>query len=216
MIKQAKILILFLFIYSFMGNSILAQEEWKLVKNKNGIKVYTKHTKESNFETFRAQMRVKADVHAFVALLFDIEDFHMWGDGVKSAELLERKGDSLQIYYSEAKAPFPFKNRDGIYSNEFKWNADSNELFVNIRLLHDYLEKDDNMIRVEGKGYWRVRDLDNDSINIIFQMQIDPGGYIPSWLSSLFIDESPYNTFINLRDFINFEKYQNQKFDFIY
>ena len=216
MIKQAILLNLFFLIHILCGNSIFAQEDWKLAKDKNGIEVYTRSSQKSSFETFKAKMHIKADVNAFVALLFDIEDFYKWGHGVKRAEILERKGDTLQIYYSEAKAPFPFKNRDGIYSNEFSWNADSKELFVKVQLLADYLVLDDNMIRVEGEGYWQVKDLENDSISIIFQMQIDPGGNIPSWLSSLFIDETPYNTFMNLTEFINLDKYQNKSFDFIY
>ena len=193
-----------------------AQQNKELKKDKNGIKVFSHEIEDSDFDSFTANMVVDGTVNTFVAVIKDLEIFHDWGYNIVSVEILEISGDTLQIYYSEASAPFPFRNRDGIYLNHFRWIADSNTLVVDIELLHNYRELKDNLIRVSGEGYWRVQQLDNNKLDITFHMYINSGGNIPSWLSNMFIDEAPYKTMLKLRDVMKKEEYQNLKFDFIY
>ncbi len=208
---------IFLFVILLAGIEYLsAQQNTELKKDKNGIKVFSREIEDSDFDSFTANMVVDGTVNTFVAVIKDMEIFPDWGYNIVSVEILETSGDTLQIYYSEASAPFPFKNRDGIYLNHFRWIADSNTLFVDIELLHNYLELKDNLVRVSGNGYWRVQQLDNNKLDITFHMYINSGGNIPSWLSNMFIDEAPYNTLLKLRDVMKKEEYQNQNFDFIY
>lgn len=193
-----------------------AQEGWELRKDKNGIKVFSGVSEQSDFEVFKATMILDESIHTFVAVIRDIASLPDWAYNVKHANLLKSSGDSLQVYYSEATAPFPFKNRDGIYLNRYRWIADSNELFVDIELLPDYLEVKDKVVRAKGKGFWRVIVLKAGKLDVTFQMQVDPGGNIPAWLANIFVDDAPYFTMLKLREIIKKEKYQNQRFDFIY
>ena len=209
-----KYLLLFTIILT-CGISSHAQENWELKKNKNGIKVYTNEIEGSDFKTFRAEVQLDASIHAFVALLLDVDDLPEWAYSVKYAKILERSGDTVQIYYSEASVPFPFRDRDGIYLNRFRWIADSNRLFVEIELLHNYLEVKDKLVRVNGKGFWSVQVIEDNKLNVTFQMQVDPGGNIPTWLVNIFVDDTPYNSMVKMREFIKKEKYQNQRFLFL-
>jgi hypothetical protein len=208
--------ILILALFVVCGIFSHAQKKWKLRKDKNDIKVFSKITDQSDFEAFKAKMLVDGSIQDFVAVLKDIESLPDWAHNVKYANLLERSGDTLQIFYSEAKAPFPFRNRDGIYFNRFRWIADSSKLFVDIELLHDYLEVKDKLVRVKGKGFWTVYILETGKLDVTFQMQVDPGGNIPAWLANIFMDNTPYFSMLKLREIMKKEKYRNQRFDFIY
>ena len=53
---------------------------------------------------------------------------------MKRASLVSRESDTLQVYYAEAKAPFPYKNRDGVYLNIFRWDPDERILRVEIEM----------------------------------------------------------------------------------
>jgi hypothetical protein len=129
--------------------------------------------------------------------------------------VLKEEGDTLQIYYTEATAPFPFSNRDGIYKNLYRWKKDKQILWVEIQLLPDYLPENTGLVRVIGQGFWEVKVAATGKLDITFQMQVDPGGNIPAWLANLFTDETPYQSLFKLREFIKKEKYQEQNFDFI-
>ena len=210
--KIRKMVIIFLF---FQGILIQAQEDWKLVKENKGIQVFTKSAENHNFKTFKAHIILDASIHSFVSVINDIENFKDWGYKIIDASILKRKGDTLQIYYSNAKAPFPYKNRDGIYLNRFRWMSEAQILYVDIEILDTYLPLNDKMIRVKGTGIWKVTVLPLGKLEIIFEMQLDPGGNIPAWMANMFVDESPYHTLLKLKEVIQKDKYQNQKFDFL-
>jgi len=192
-----------------------AQEDWKLVRDSDDIKAYTKPVATSNFKAFKAEMIIDQDIHAFLSLLYDIDDLDVWGYKLKDTKLLERKGDSMQIYYAVVKAPFPFKNRDGVYLNSIKWDSKTKILTVDIKLLEDYLAEKDDLVRISGDGFWKATVLPLNKLKIDFQMQVDPGGDIPAWLANIFADGSPYYTLLDLREAIKNKKYATKTYSFI-
>jgi len=213
MIKISKTIIMILLI--IQNVFALSQDSWEKVKDKKGISIFTRTIQNSDFKVFRAEMHLEESIHAFVAVLRDMEHLHEWAYSIKYTNVLERHGDSVQVYYAEASTPFPFQNRDGIYHNQFRWIADSSKLVMDINLFPDYLEEKDNLVRVKGNGFWSAVITESELLHITFQMQVDPGGSIPAWLTNIFIDDTPYVTLSNLREIIKKEKYQNQEFDFI-
>jgi hypothetical protein len=194
---------------------MFSQDEWDLNRDTDGIKVYSKVVEGYDFKSFKAITTINGSVHDFVFTLADIANFPKWGHQIKSANILEKAGDSLQIYYSIAKAPFPYKDRDGIYLNRFKWNSDTKTLIVEIEVLTDYLDHNEKYIRVKGYGYWKIVVVSENKMEVTFSMQIDPGGSIPSWLANMFVDGTPFHTLLNLKNTIEARKGNNFKFDFI-
>jgi len=206
-----------LFILFLAGNNAISQVggSWKLKKNKNGIEIFTTETDTSAFMAFKARMIIQGSVGAFVAVLQDLDRMPDWGYNIEYARLLEKSGDTLQIYYSEASVPFPFANRDGIYLNRYIWNNKNRQLKVDIELLHNYMEVKEKLVRVKGNGEWQVNVLADGRLEMIFRMQVDPGGEIPAWLVNMFIDETPYETMFNIREMMKKPEYSQKRYDFI-
>lgn len=198
---------------SFSG---MAQEGWTLSKDKDGIKVYTRATDESPFDEFRATMVLNQSVHSLIAVLQDIENMPEWAYNVKSASILKELGDTVQFYYTEVSIPFPFTNRDAVYKGSYYWKNDSSLLVVDIQMLPNYIEPKEDLVRIPfGKGFWRVKVLDDKRLDVTFQMVVDPGGSVPAWMANMFVNETPIYTFTKLREMIVKEKYQQQQFDFV-
>lgn len=210
--KMNKIIIVFLFFQSIL---IQAQEDWELVKEKKGIQVFTKSIENYDFKIFKAHIILDASIHSFVAVIHDIDNFKDWGYKIIDASVLKRGGDTLLIHYSTAKAPFPYKNRDGIYLDRFNWTSETKTLLIDIEILDDYLEPKEDMVRLKGKGFWKVVVQPTGKLDVIFQMQIDPGGNVPAWMGNIFVDDSPYYTLLNLREIIKKDKYQHKKYQFL-
>jgi len=211
MIKK---IILILFII-FQSCYLFSQEDWKLVKNSDDIKIYTKKEVTYKFETFKATVIINSSIHNFIAVLNNVEILPKWGHKVKFANMLEKYGDTLQIYYSVAKTPFPYKNRDGIYLTRSKWITDEKTLHVDIEILDDYLALDEKYVRLKGFGYWKINVISDNRLDITFSMQINPGGSIPSWLANMFNDDAPYYTLLNLKKLMEKEDFVKYKYDFI-
>lgn len=193
-----------------------AQEDWELRQDKDGIAIYSRSSDFSSFDEFRAVTQIDQSVHAFVALLRDIDRIPQWMHSVTKSRLLDRQGDSIQIYYTEAKAPFPLKNRDGIYLNRFQWDESQKTLEVAIEVLAGYLDEEGGLVRIaRGKGLWQAQTLPSGKLELVFQMQVDPGGSIPAWLANMFVVDTPFETLAKLKELIKEEQYQSVRFDFI-
>lgn len=202
-------------LFILMFQNVLAQEDWELVKEENGIKVYTKPVSTSDFKAFKATMTIDESVHAFLSVIHDIDGLVSWGYNLKDVSLLKKSGDTLQIYYAEAKVPFPYKNRDGVYLNNISWDSKTKILFVEIKLLEKYIAEKDGLVRLTGKGYWKAKALSSGKLEISFEMQVDPGGGIPAWMANMFADDSPYYTMLEFKKVIKNKKYQNKTYGFI-
>ena len=196
-------------------NGTYAQEDWKQIRDKEGITVFTRSNQNMDFKEFRSVMLVDGTVDQFLSVLYDVDGLESWGYNVKSASLIRRESDSIQIYYAVAKAPFPYKNRDGVYLNRFSWDRGAKKLSVDIELVDDLVPTKDNLVRMEGYGLWEVIEMANGKLQVIFQMQMDPGGSIPAWMANMFAGDSPYYTLYGLREAMGDKKYQGKTYSFI-
>ena len=204
-----------MFVFIAINSFGYSQENWELIQDKDEIFIYTRNEENNSFKAFKAQLEMNTSMHRFVYEIQNLEGFKDWGYKIKEVNLLERQGDTVQIYYAESKAPFPFKNRDGIYKNTFRWNSELETLSIPISVLHEYLPEKENNVRVKGIGYWEVTKLEENKLQVIFQMSIDPGGGIPAWLSNIFITDSPYSTLINLKKLVEEPIEKNLHFNFL-
>jgi len=192
-----------------------AQESWDLAKESDGVKVYTRTNKVMSFKEFKATMTVKAKVQDFVSVLFDVDGLTSWGYNISESKLLERPNDTIQIYYAVAKAPWPYKDRDGIYKNTFEWDKNSGSLTVEIELLEDERELSNSFVRMDGYGFWKVEEISANELKIDFQMQVDPGGSIKAWMANMFVTDSPFKTMTGIRKAMSLKKYQGESFEFL-
>ncbi len=190
-------------------------QEWEPVKSEDGVEVFNREVEGSDFKEFRSVGVMPGEVASFVALIHDIDGMTSWGYKLKKTELLEQDGDTRLIYFAEASAPFPYKNRFGIYENEFSWDKDNQTLTVDIELLEDYPYDSDDLVMLKGTSKWIVKDLGNGKIEVAFQMLIDPGKGIPAWLANMVSDESPLQTIFSVREEVVKKKYQGKSFDFL-
>jgi len=193
-----------------------ATDDWELQREENGIKVFTKEAGDSGFKPFKATVILNHSVEEFASVLYDIEGLSDWAYEIKTSKIFEKSGDTLQIYYAEAKAPFPFKNRDGVYQNKFQWNGAAKTLLVKIDLLDNYKVENTDLVAITGNGFWRATLLDSGELEVTFMMAVDPGGEIPAWMANMVVDDSPYVTLLNLREIIKKPKYKVKTYSFMY
>lgn len=209
--------ILFLGLLICFTWSAWAQDNWVEVKDKDGIKVFTRTNAIMSFKEFKATMLIKAKVSDVLSVLYDVDDLEIWGHNISRAELIDRSGDSLQTYYAVAKAPWPYKDRDGIYSNKISWDKNSKTLLVEIEMLEPENDQyaNEDFVRMDGYGFWEIKELSSGEIEVDFQMQVDPGGSIKAWVANMFVSDSPFYTLKGLMEALKDEKYHGKTYDIL-
>lgn len=185
----------------FLTFTTSAQENWKLIKEEAGIRVYTKYEKGSDYKAFKAEMQVSCKIENIVEVLKNSESNNNWIVSCKGVKLLKADGND-QYYYIETSLPFPFKNRDMVYHFQYK-ETDNQQVKVTVTGMPDYIPTTQGIVRLaKANGSWLLTSIDTAKTAIIYQMHVEPGGLIPAWLANPFIVNVPYSTFKELRKII--------------
>jgi len=214
MIKTYKYLLSLCFLILVM-TQVHGQEQWELVKEKQGIKVFSRSNDSLLFKEFKATMQIRAEISDFLAVIYDVEGLPQWGHNIIESKMLDKPDPLNQTYYAVAKAPWPYKNRDGVYKNSISWDPNMKALTVAIDMPNDLIEMNEDFVRMDGYGYWKAREISSDQLEITFQMQVDPGGAIKAWVANMFVTDSPYFTMKGLREVIQDKKYQGHSYEFL-
>jgi hypothetical protein len=189
----------------FLTSSGSAQENWNLVKEEAGIKVYTKAESGSRYKAFKAEMQVSCNIEDILNVLKNTDTINKWVVNCKEVKLLGT-GNHEQYYYIETSLPLPFENRDMVYHFQYI-EISSGQERVNVTGIPEYIQPRKGIVRmVKANGYWLLTSVDADKTSVIYQMHVEPGGLIPAWLANPFIKNVPYSTFKELREIVQKSK----------
>jgi carbon monoxide dehydrogenase subunit G len=178
-----------------------AREDWNLVKEEAGIKVYTRKEPGSEYKAFKSEMQVKCRIEDIIKVLKNMDTVNSWVVNCKGVKLLNEEGTD-QYYYIETSLPWPFESRDMVYRFQYM-DIGSEQVKVIVTGIPGYIQQREGIARMaKADGYWLLTSTGNDMTVITYQMHVEPGGSIPAWLVNPFIKSVPYSTFKELRDIV--------------
>jgi hypothetical protein len=182
--------------------------DWKLRKDENGIKIYTRAVDSSAFEEFRA-ITVITDVslNEVLDIILDVEHYKSLIPDCIESRVLFRRGKYYDIHYLRMDSPWPVKDRDAIFQSETTVTDNGKLAHISLTSMGNYIDEKNEMVRMyNGSGFWEIEELPGNSIKIIYQFQSDPGGKIPGWLANSAIVSNPYKTLENLKKLLSVTK----------
>ncbi|OEF87890.1 START domain-containing protein [Vibrio splendidus] len=211
----SKILTFILVATSF---SVLASDgnEWKLVRNKQGIEVYNRKVEGNDLKDFRAEADIQANLTSIIALFTDTSVGTQWVENIDEMEEIKHFSDAHTITKTYTKAPWPVSDREAIVENVI--SQEPNTLIVTIEQhgKPNYLPNNKKVIRVAKlESRWVLTPIDKETTHISYQVLSDPGGSIPSWLINMVAVSQPYNTLLGLSKILNSKDYIAHTLDFI-
>lgn len=181
--------------------NLSAQENWNLVKEEAGIKVFTKTESGSRYKAFKAEMQVECKIGDIIYVLKNTNTINNWVVNCKGVKLLETK-ENEQFYYIETSLPLPFQNRDMVYHFQYI-NINPGQVKVLVTGIPDYVQPEKGIVRMaKANGYWLLNSIDTNKTDVTYQMHVEPGGLIPAWLANPFIKNVPFSTFKELRNIV--------------
>ncbi|WP_343532715.1 START domain-containing protein [Pedobacter sp.] len=208
--------LLFPFLLSLFYHSVNAQTDWTLKRAKDGISIYTKTVSSSGLKGIRVKCSLPAKLSQMVALIMDVDAGEEWVYGTKSSVLLRKVSPSELYYYSEVDIPWPLSNRDFIAHLIVSQDPRTKVVTINGPTEATYLPVKKNIVRVNhSNGKWILTPTKNNSIQIDYTLEVDPGGTIPVWLVNLFATSGPTETFKKMKTQIQKPQYVNANLSFI-
>lgn len=176
---------------------VSAQGQWMLDRKEDGIEVYTRNERGSDFKSFKAIAFVEASTIEIIKILRDADSYTKWYGFTKTSKLLEQHGDE-QYNYVETIFPWPFKNRDMVYKMSISTsNPDSTT--IHLLGIPDYIPEKNGLVRMQkAEGYMSLKQIANMT-EITYQFHSEPGDNVPVWLANNSISELPFRTLSGLK-----------------
>lgn len=200
-----------------LSGSETKEIEWKLVKDKRGIQVYTRKVDGSKFKAVLTSVEVEGSVNSVVALLLDLKNCKAWASMCRKAEIVERLSPTQHIVYGRNNLPFPVLDRDSYSINSWKVNHETGDV-VMVSQIESGLErpKIDKVIRLtKADVIWRISTLSEGKVLIENEAHIEPNGALPAWLTNNLQIDAPYRAMRGLRSVLDTGKYNNATVEFL-
>ncbi len=180
----------------------LSQISWKMLGDKNGIKIYTGSIEDSKFKSVKVIADFDGTIIKLMNILSDIDNHTEWVYKTKSASVIKKINAKEFIYYTESMAPWPISNRDAIIHLTMVPEADKDILRITAVSEPTHIAKKDGLVRIPySKASWYVTQSANQ-LHIEYIFEIDPGGTLPVWLVNMMLDKGPYESFQKLREIL--------------
>ena len=176
-----------------------AQPVWKLVKEKNGVKIFMANVDNSKFKNIRVQILSEGTIPKLISIISDINKYPEWVYKEKTAYILKQVSHNEFIYYIESILPWPVSNRDAIIHLTIIPDPIHHVLRINAFSEPTFIKKKNGLVRIPfSKETWYVTEAGN-KLNIDYTFELDSGGSLPAWLVNMLSDKGPYETFQNLK-----------------
>jgi ribosome-associated toxin RatA of RatAB toxin-antitoxin module len=209
----------YFFIITFLlyaGQSFAQKNGWVLQKNEKGIAVYMRNAENSDFKELKSVQVLKTSLSSIVALLNDWDTYPQWVYRCGKSNTIKKISDTEVIHYQSVVAPWPVDNRDFVV--DVKLVQDPVTKVINIKSENkpDYIPEVPDHIRMrEFKASWVLVPLKDGTVEVTYQLLVNPGGYVPAWIINLAVVDGPFETALNLSEWVKKKKYQEAVVSYI-
>lgn len=207
-----KVLTTILFLSLTILGQTIAQTEWELEKEEDGITAYTRKRDGIKFKEYRVEMEMEATLSQVLAIFKDFDVYTDLFPGTEDVKVLLDE-PKHHVTYIKFDIPFPARDRDAIFDNYLSYVPQMKTLFVDVKCLTDEYPTNPSLIQIKFcEGGWRFKDLGNGKLKVIHNLIVDPAGSAPAWIVNSKTVDDPIKTYKSLREMIKNEKYRGQSF----
>jgi len=177
--------------------------DWKLRKDRNGIRVWTRDHKGKRILEYLSKITIETSLEKLVDIIQNVEKYPVWTANCETASIYKVMSDTSRIEYLTTKVPWPLEDRD--VAMEFVVVNNTNTYFqANLSSVPDAVPLSNDYVRIEiSEGTWIFKKIDEKRVEVIHQFLSDPGGSIPMFIVNMFIVSGPYKTLENLKELCN-------------
>lgn len=180
-----------------------AQDDWDLIKNSEGIKVYSKTSDNNENVEIKAVSSLKGELKTFHKIMNDVPNYKKWMHAAEETTLLKRKNSSEFTYYMHSDFPWPAKDRDIVIKTVLHYKPENGEVYTVSKSVNGLIGKKDGINRIRDmEASWHFSEEGNEKVKVTYYGKITPSIQLPDWLAKIVYNTGPYNTIKNMREYI--------------
>lgn len=189
----------------------MAQAEWELLEDDNGIKVYSREIQGSEYKEFKITTVIYSSLASIIGVLRDVKSCPDCVYLCKESKIIKTLNLKEVYTYSLIEMPFPFDDRELVLYAKTTADPATNEVTIIIESINNQYPKTEH-IRLITKGSYHLKPLYDDSVEFTMIQTSNPGGSIPA----MFVNMGQQSYYIEmatkLKQMVAREKYQKLEF----
>ncbi len=182
-------------------------QAWEFIKEKEGVKIYTRMEKNSSLKSFKGVVDIRTDMEKVCDLLGNVKNVDWWDKNLREIRVLLYEKDKHIQYYLVYGAPWPVTDRDLCVDATITTDPVTGIRTVYSVPLPDVIPENPNYVRI--KNYWQkwiVQDMKNGIIHITLEGYVDPAGSVPNWIYNMVITDTPLKIIRGIKNRLELSK----------
>jgi hypothetical protein len=161
-------------------------EDWKLIRQIEGVDIFRRKIPGSSFPAFLAHARIDATVNRVFEVISDYDNFAKFIPSVSESQILEQHDDRVCVYHRLAM-PMLFSDRHYVIKviNDLS-HSENGTIRVSWALDRERMKSfiSDAMVQPdEFTGFWTLaKTPEGSDTDAIYSIHVEPGGKVPVWL----------------------------------
>jgi len=175
--------------------------DWILVKDKEGIQIYTQKTAEPPFAMAKGVITIEAEPKAILKILDNNSNHPKWVPYLQESRKLQTTSNTERLEYNLFNAPWPASNRDFVFRAKAIPSNRKNTLTYSMKSEPSPLmpEQKDIVRGILHESTFKLTQLESDKTRVELLFQADPQGWIPNWIINIVQRAWPYKVLKHLR-----------------
>lgn len=192
------------------------ENDWRLEKDRDGIRIYSRQVEGWNIREIRGVTQIDTRLSSIVAVIDDIGASRELVELVSEASLRDRESDTRYRVYSKMDMPFPLKDRDIFNQREIGQDDKTLAVTITDTATQGILPPQKGLIRIErSRQTWELTPTPEGPVRVELRILSDPAGPIPVSLINAMSVNTPLDMLSRLKELVRREKYAQAKLTFI-
>ena len=184
--------------------------EWKLAKEKKGIKAYTREVAGSEFYEAKLVTEFDASMDTVMAeVIGDFDRCAKWVKMCKLSKVLKKISDTELYAYSVLDFPFFMEDRDIVNHYVLSKDPTTHAVTISLNSASDQYPSQEGKVRMESKVLYTIKPISDNKVEFVWQVHSNPGGGISPGMVNSQLPSQTVSDLLTLRDLI--EERKNKK-----
>ena len=173
---------------------------WRLEREADGIRVWTRPVADSRHRAIRARMIVAAPLEKIVGILRDTDACRDWARYCAEARVHERLGEAEAYVYTLNDMPWPLADRDVVSRVRWHEEPETGVVHMDAEATEGVVERTPGRVRLtDASSHWTLRPRPDGRLEVTTEAHIEPAGPVPAWITNRLLVDAPFRTMQQLR-----------------
>jgi hypothetical protein len=175
---------------------------WNLLRESDGIQVFSRMKEGSQIIEFKGVSREKVDIDTIASILLDIPSYPSWIEYIKVSKVIKRIDADNFYVYQRFKFFWPYNDRDIVVKITIDRRYDEGLLHADMKAVQDgmYPVQNDCVRMKDMSGEITVKYVSADITEGNFSERFSPGGRVPDWMAKKINEYIPLVVLTKLKE----------------